>query len=109
MVVRMHQSHAILMMPAGMPRTAVAIYAPIFKANAKRTYSVQPTNNRNLMYCILLGIGKGKQVQVRNSSQLASEGLVGLRAIYDTDLRSQTVSQSISSVATGIDQMFGLR
>ncbi|CAL8465477.1 g5013 [Coccomyxa elongata] len=47
-----------------MPTTAVAIHAPIFKVNAKRTYSVQPTNNWNLAYCILLGIGKGKQFQM---------------------------------------------
>ncbi len=66
------------MMPAGLPTTAVAIYAPIFKANARRTYSVQPTNNWNLMHCILLEIGNGKQLKVRSSSQLAFEGLVTL-------------------------------
>ncbi len=64
-VMRMHQSQAILVMPARMPRAAVPIYAPIFRANAERIYRVQPTNNSNLMFCTLLGVGKGKMCEVR--------------------------------------------
>ncbi|BDA50005.1 hypothetical protein COCOBI_15-1330 [Coccomyxa sp. Obi] len=73
-VVRMHQSQAILTMPAGMPRAAVPIYAPIFRANAERIYSVNPTNNSNLVYSTMLGITKGNRCQVlREAIKLADD------------------------------------
>ncbi|BDA50006.1 probable programmed cell death protein 2 at C-terminar half [Coccomyxa sp. Obi] len=73
-VVRMHQSHAILMMPDGMPTAAVPIYAPIFKSNAERIYRMQPTNTMNLMYCTMLGVGKGKQSQVIREALKMADG-----------------------------------
>ncbi|BDA50003.1 hypothetical protein COCOBI_15-1310 [Coccomyxa sp. Obi] len=64
LVVRMHQSHAILEMPAILPDAVVTNYAPIMKANAERIYSVQPTNNWNLMFCITMGMYQGNRSQV---------------------------------------------
>ncbi|BDA50010.1 probable ubiquitin carboxyl-terminal hydrolase 17 at C-terminar half [Coccomyxa sp. Obi] len=73
-VVRMHQSQAIFNMPAGMPTSAVPIYAPIFKANAERIYSVQPTNKWNILFCHMLEIGRGKQCQVlRKAIKIADD------------------------------------
>ncbi|BDA50009.1 hypothetical protein COCOBI_15-1370 [Coccomyxa sp. Obi] len=65
LVVRMHQSSAIFMMPAALPTAVVATnYIPILRANCERIYSVQPTNNWNLLYSMTLGIDKGSECQV---------------------------------------------
>ncbi|BDA50001.1 hypothetical protein COCOBI_15-1290 [Coccomyxa sp. Obi] len=73
LVVRMHQSMIIFLMPAKLP-AVWTLFNPTFEANIERIYSVQPTNNWNLMFRASFRRDKRNMCQVlRKAVEVADE------------------------------------